>query len=210
MKIMIKRIVTELGHHAPYTAVGAFSGIIVMAIIVITNVPPHISEVAFCIFHPLHVLLSAFTTVAMYRRHSSGKLWFGLLVGYTGSIGVATLSDSVMPYLGGLLLGTEMEFHIGFIQEWWLVNPLAIIGMALGYLRPATKLPHAGHVLLSTWASLFYFVAFGVTTWIPVLYLVFLFLFLSVWLPCCLSDIVYPLLFVGGTKAEYDHVHHGH
>ncbi|MDH4292186.1 MAG: hypothetical protein OEV56_06220, partial [Dehalococcoidia bacterium] len=53
-----------------------------------------------------------------------------------------------------------------------------------------------GHVLLSTWASLFYFTAFGIADWIHLLPYVFLLLFLSVWIPCCTSDIIYPLLFV--------------
>jgi len=29
---------------------------------------------------------------------------------------------------------------------------------------------------------------------------IFIFLFLSVWIPCCLSDIVFPLLFVKTPK----------
>jgi hypothetical protein len=54
-----------------------------------------------------------------------------------------------------------------------------------------------GHVLLSTWASLFSFTAFGQADWTSVLLPVFFLLFLAVWLPCCVSDIVYPLLWVG-------------
>jgi hypothetical protein len=73
---------------------------------------------------------------------------------------------------------------------------VALAGIAVGYRRQTTKIPHLGHVLLSTWASLFYFTAFGVADWIRLLPLVFVFLFLSVWIPCCTSDIVYPLLFV--------------
>ena len=46
--------------------------------------------------------------------------------------------------------------HTGFIEKWWLVNPLAILGVTIAYFRPTTKFPHAGHVLLSTWASLFH------------------------------------------------------
>lgn len=129
------------------------------------------------------------------------------MVGYTGSIGIATLSDVFMPYLGGVLFGAEMEFHVGFIEKWWLVNPMAFLGIAIAYWRPTTRLPHAGHVLLSTWASLFYLTAFGVVAdWVPLLGFVFLILFVAVLLPCCLSDIIYPLLFVRG---ETDHsVHH--
>ncbi len=89
------------------------------------------------------------------------------------------------------------EIHIGFIEKWWLVNPLAIAGVLFAYLKPTTKFPHAGHVLFSTWASLFHILMAMSTglSWISYL-LVFLFLFLAVWLPCCVSDIVFPLLFV--------------
>ena len=81
------------------------------------------------------------------------------------------------------------------IETWKVVNAAALIGIIIGYLRPTTKLPHLGHVLLSTWASLFYFTAFGVAHWLPLLPFIFLFLFLAVWLPVCISDIVFPLLF---------------
>jgi hypothetical protein len=87
--------------------------------------------------------------------------------------------------------------HLGFIEEWWLVNPLAFLGIAIAYYNPATKFPHAGHVLLSTWASLFHIImAVGETIdWLSYV-VIFVFLFVSVWIPCCISDIVFPLLFV--------------
>ena len=192
---MIRHIVAELKDHATFTAMGAVTGIIIMVIVVLGNVPAQISQGAFFIFHPIHVLLSAMVTTAIYKKHGNRKIWAAIAIGYSGSIGIATLSDSIIPYLGGTLLGIEMEFHIGFIEKWWLVNPLALVGIIVGYLRPTTKFPHSGHVLLSTWASLFYFTAFGIAHWIPLLHFVFLFLFLAVWLPCCISDIVFPLLF---------------
>ena len=207
---MVKRIAVELRRHAPFTAVGALSGIAIMAIIVLVSVSPRISEFVFYIFHPIHVVLSALVTTAMYKRYGGGRLWPAILIGYSGSIGIATLSDSIIPYLGGVLLGAEMEFHVGFIEKWWLVNPLACLGIAVGYLRPTTEFPHAGHVLLSTWASLFYFAAFGVAKWIPLLPLIFLFLFLAVWLPCCVSDIVYPLLFSKRDKPGPSQIKHQH
>ncbi len=192
---MLRLIISELKEHILFTALGAVSGIIIMAIIVLGDIPPWISQGAFSIFHPLHVLVSALATTAMFKKHGNGKLWAAIAIGYSGSVGIATLSDSIIPYLGGVLLGVQMEFHIGFIKEWWLVNPLALIGIAIGYLRPTTKFPHFGHVLLSTWASLFYFTAFGMAPWLPLLPLIFLFLFFAVWLPCCISDIVFPVLF---------------
>lgn len=193
---MIKPIAYELVRHVPFTAFGAITGIIIMVIIVLANVPADISYTAYYTLHPLHVVLSALTTTAMYMRHSKGKVWAAILIGYFGSIGIATLSDAVIPYLGGTLVGLHIHFHIPFIEKWWLINPLALIGIALGYWIHITNFPHSGHVLLSTWASLFYFTAFGIAHWIPLLPFIFLFLFLAVWLPCCVSDIVFPLLFV--------------
>ncbi len=193
---MLRRIISELKYHAPFTAFGAITGIVIMVIIVLANVPAAISQTIFYTLHPTHVVLSALVTTAMYKKYSNGKIWAAILVGYFGSIGIATLSDAVIPYLGGALLNIEIEFEVPFIEEWWLVSSAALIGIAIGYWRPTTKFPHSGHVLLSTWASLFYFTAFGIAQWLPLLPFIFLFLFLAVWVPCCLSDIVFPLLFV--------------
>jgi hypothetical protein len=199
-----KLIAKELARHAPFTAFGALTGIIVLVIIVFANVPSGTSETVFYTLHPIHVLLSALVTTSIYRLHGKGKLWVAILIGYTGSIGIATISDAVIPYLGGALFDWEREpfWPPPFIEKWYLVNPLAFLGIAIGYLRPTTRFPHAGHVLLSTWASLFYFSAFMVADWIPLLPFIFLFLFLAVLIPCCVSDIVYPLLFV---REEPDH-----
>lgn len=199
-----KLIGKELASHVPFTAFGAATGIIIMVVIVFSNASTEFSNALFYTLHPLHVVFSALATTAMYRLHGKGKLWVIILIGYTGSIGIATLSDAIIPYLGGNLLNIPMEFELPFIEKWWLINPLALIGIAIGYWKHATKVPHYGHVLLSTWASLFYFTAFGMAQWIPLLPLIFLFLFLAVWLPVCISDIVYPLMFVGG---KHGHIH---
>lgn len=209
-----KYIAYQLGRHAPFTATGAVTGIIIMAILVLSHASAGFSNALFYTLHPIHVVLSALATTAMYRLHGKGKLWLVILIGYTGSIGIATLSDAVIPYLGGSLLNIQMEFHVPFIEtskmpfigieKWMVVNSAAVIGIAIGYWKPTTRFPHAGHVLLSTWASLFNFTAFGVANWVPLLHFIFLFLFLAVWIPCCLSDIVYPLVFIGGGHA---HIH---
>jgi len=194
---MGKRIAEELKEHVPFTAIGAVSGIIIMVIVVLGNIPSHISQTAFYISHPTHVLLSALVTTAMYMRYKKSKIWAVILIGWTGSIGIATISDAMMPYLGGKLLHAQMEFHVPFIEHWW-INLLALAGIGIGYWRQTTKIPHFGHVLISTWASLFYITSYahGIANWLPLLPFIFLILFLAVWLPCCLSDIVYPLLFV--------------
>ena len=202
---MLRRIARELKSHAPFTALGAVTGIVIMVIIVFSKVPADISHIAFYSLHPLHIVLSALVTTAMYRRYGGGKIWAAILIGYIGSVGIATLSDAVIPYLGGTLLGVKMEFHIPFIEtekmpiigigKWQFINSAALTGIILGYFRPTTKVPHYGHVFLSTWASMFYLTAFGTAWWLPMLPFIFLFLFLAVWIPCCTSDIVFPLLF---------------
>ncbi len=201
----LKIVAKELIQHAPFTALGAVTGIIIMVIIVLSNLPREVSNTLFYTLHPLHVVLSAMATTAMYKKYGKGKLWLLILIGYTGSIGIATLSDIIIPYLGGSLLGIPMELHLPFIEtakmpfigiaKWQLVNSAAAIGIAIAYWKPTTRLPHMGHVLLSTWASLFAFTAFGIADWIPLLPFIFIFLFLAVWLPCCVSDIIYPLFF---------------
>ena len=202
---MHKNIAHELKEHAPFTALGAVSGVLIMLIIIFANVIPRVSEATFEVLHPLHVILSALVTTAMYRKYGHQKIWAAILIGYLGSVGVATLSDAIIPYIGGALLGLDIEFHIPFIETekipyigievWKVINAAALIGIVIGYFRPKTKIPHLGHVFLSTWASLFYFTAFSVARWLPLIPLIFLFLFLAVWLPCCVSDIVFPLLF---------------
>jgi len=197
---MIKTIVKELRKHAPFTAIGATTGIIVM--IIFYNIPTKISYNIFYTLHPLHVLVSAFTTAAMYNLNTTHKgktkFWIMILVGYLGSIGIATLSDSLIPYLGEILLSLPNKgIHIGFIEKWWLVNPLAFTGIIIAYFKPTTKIPHAGHVLLSVWASLFHVImAIGGSVHWTLFIIIFFFLFFSVWIPCCTSDIVFPLIFV--------------
>ena len=200
-----KLIAKELVKHAPFTILGAITGIIIIVIIVLFNAPKEMSTTLFYTLHPIHVVLSALATTSMYKLRGKGTIWPAILIGYTGSVGIATLSDAVIPYLGGTSLHISMQFHAPFLEtekmpfigiaKWQFINSAAALGIAIGYWKPATKLPHAGHVLFSTWASLFSFTAFGTANWIPLLPFVFLFLFLAVWLPCCLSDIVYPLIF---------------
>jgi len=190
-------IARELRVHAPFTAFGTVTGIVIMAVVVYARLPRDVSVTLFWTFHPLHVLLSAFVTVGMYRLHGNRGVWSTLLIGYFGSVGIATLSDSLIPYVGELLLNLPHRgLHLGVIEKWWLVNPLALVGIALACVRPRTKFPHAGHVLLSTWASLFHItMALGTKVGVATVILVGVFLFLAVWVPCCTSDIVFPLLF---------------
>jgi len=194
---MSSTIFRELRAHAPFTLFGTLTGITILVTLVSAQASPAISTRLFWGLHPLHVLLSALVTTAMFTLHSRRSLWATIAIGYVGSVGIATLSDCVIPYIGETLLAfPNRGIHLGFIEKWWLVNPLAAAGILWGYLWPRTKIAHAGHVLLSTWASLFHMTMamqgdFSLLHYAATA----LFLFLAVWIPCCTSDIVFPLLF---------------
>ena len=165
------------------------------------KIPAMLSSQIFYVLHPMHVILSALVTASMYKKYSKKVNPLILIfIGYMGSVGIATLSDSIIPYIGEIMLNLPNPgLHLGFIEKWWLVNPLAFLGIAIAYFNPTTKLPHAGHVLLSTWASLFHILMALGGTISPILtIIIFIFLFIAVLIPCCLSDIIFPLLFVKG------------
>jgi hypothetical protein len=197
---LLQQILHELEHHIPFTLFGAFTGILLILIIVFGNLlnqTNQVSENIFFILHPIHIFFSALVTTTLYLRYSKKNVLLAIIIGYTGSIGIATISDSLIPYIGEILLNLpKAEAHIGFIEEPLITNIPAIIGIIIGYLKGFTKLPHAGHVLISTWASLFHVImAIGSTVNTVQIIGIFIFLFLAVWLPCCTSDIIYPLLF---------------
>ena len=204
----IKNIIAELKSHTPFTLFGALTGIALM--LLFKNLPQQISHRVFYVLHPVHVVLSAMVTAAMFRLHSRKHSFIiVLLVGFFGSIGIATFSDSLIPYFGEFLLGMHIHIHphentgfaqhahIGFIEAWQIVIPAAVAGVLLAYFKPKTKFPHAAHVLLSTWASSFHMLM-AMTGHLSALKITgsIIFLFLAVWLPCCIGDIVFPLLFV--------------
>ncbi len=230
----VKHIFIELKRHAPFTLVGAALGIAFM--LVFRNIGQAGSHVLFAVFHPAHVVLSAMVTASMFKLHAKGKSFLiVLVVGYVGSIGIATLSDIIIPQIGANVLGLNVPthgelhhheqeateegeavddeehgrggeegehaggFHLGFIEEWYVVNPAAILGVVIAYFLPRTRFPHSGHVLISTWASSSYLLMHTVSSLsVGSAAGVLATLFLATWLPCCISDIVFPLLLVRG------------
>lgn len=194
----------ELKHHLPFTLVGAGTGMAFLVAIVLSGkleAVHEVDELIFFILHPTHVFLSALVTTALFMRYGTKSKWrypLALFIGITGSLGIATLSDSLIPYLGEVLVGLHgAHAHVGFIEEPILTITPAVVGTLIGLKLNATKFPHLGHVLISTYASLFH-VIMGLHYDVSVLQVIgiFVFLFLAVWLPCCVSDIVYPLLFI--------------
>src|SRR4030042_1510736 len=97
-------IATELRAHAPFTAFGTVTGIVIMAAFIHFQISREISTTLFWTLHPLHVMVSALVTTDMYRLHSKGEILPTIIIGYLGSVGIATLSDSLIPFAGEWLL----------------------------------------------------------------------------------------------------------
>ena len=206
-------IVRELRAHAPFTAIGSVAGVFLLLGLVWFKISDQTAHHIFGVLHPLHILLSAQATVATFRRAGGTGFWRILWIGYIGGVGIGTLSDCLIPYFGEWILGLPNPgFHLGFIEQWWLVNPLALLGIALGAWSARTRIPHGLHVWISTGASLFHVAMAmgGGVPAIPVLAGIAFFLFLSVWIPCCTSDIVFPLLFAPDKDAIVGCHHHHH
>lgn len=192
----LNHITEELKHHAPFTALGALTGIILMVVVIFLGLSHETSHAIFHTLHPAHILLSALVTTAIYRRYRGGIV-AAVGIGFVGSIAIGTASDVIFPYIGGVLLRFPITLHVCFIEHPLLIIPSALVGIGIELAWTRTRFPHAGHVLLSTYASLFYLTTFGAPAdWLPLFPLVFLILFAAVWVPCCVSDIVFPLLFV--------------
>jgi hypothetical protein len=197
----------ELRAHAPFTVFGAVTGIALM--LLFRDLGRERAQMMFAVFHPLHVALSAMVTAALFRLRSQARgLLVVLVVGYVGSVGVATLSDCVIPFLGESVLGVALpieagggapasRLHLGFIEEWPLVTAAAVVGGLIALVLPQTRAPHALHVLVSTWASSSHVLMNMQTEWTPLVAVgLLVVLFVAVWLPCCISDIVFPILLV--------------
>ena len=201
---MILEIITELKKHWKFTFAGAVIGVSIMVLLQFFNLLKTAqAEMMFNVVHPLHVLLSALVTAAMYQHHNcchDKKQCYVpalLVVGYLGAIGIATISDCLVPYWGESILGLkDAHMHIGIIEAPLQVSLAALIGIIIAWYSPMTKFPHAGHVLLSTAATLFHIIiaSQGVMSIYQYVFMV-IFLFIAVWIPCCISDIIFPLLF---------------
>lgn len=199
-------IIHELRHHGPFTLLGAVIG--VALVFALQHLTPDLlnterAESLFEFSHPLHVVLSAMVTAALYKNyrgrphHSKTGMLAIVLVGYFGSIGIATLSDCIVPYWAEQLLGMEhAHAHIGIVEMPLVINLAALLGIGAAFFSSQTHFPHGGHVLLSTAASLFHILRAQATPFTVVEYiLIGLFMFIAVWIPCCLSDIIFPLIF---------------
>lgn len=209
----------ELLCHLPYAIFSVAFGLIVLSCLhYITalqgaSATSHkAAKVLFHSFHFLHLIFAATGTVLTFLRFSSSA-FKALIVGIVAPTIFCLLSDVVLPYLGGRLLGVPMHFHLCFISEYQNVVPFLIVGIINGFAmstHAVSKLArysvgsHFIHILISSLASLMYLVSHGFVTWQSQMGVLFIFLLIAVLFPCTLSDVVIPMLFARRSGCSHE------
>ncbi len=205
----------ELLHHFPYAIFSVAFGLIVLSFI--THIGSNDVDLAaekahslFHNFHFLHIIFAATGTVITYLRFSKNVLG-GILIGIISPAIFCTLSDAVLPYYGGRMLGVPMDWHICFYSELSNVIPFLVVGILNGFVMAKhhySKLvsfsvgSHFIHILVSSLASCLYLLSYGFTDWSERMGAVFIFLIFAVLVPCTLSDVVVPMLFAKAHKKK--------
>jgi len=160
------------------------------------------------VFHVLHLMLSAIATTALFYRYDSSIIK-SVLVGFTGTIIWCTSSDVLLPYLAAEVIGMDIYMHICIYEHPTVVIPFVVMGIFAGLLfhKSKTHYIHGGHVMISCLASVLYLYGYssGIETWmyIPL----FFSMIVAVVIPCCMSDIVYPLLLAKGKDKHFSCSH---
>lgn len=213
VKSNYRYILTELKHHIPFTAISTIVSLILFEIVARIFLqgqmvygqcpccgPPNIAGSLFHVMHPLHMLFSAIATTAMFWRHEK-KLIKAITIGLAGAIIICTISDIIFPHLGGLLMGRRPELHICILEHPETVIPAAVGGILIGLFavnriagRRVTIVPHSAHVFVSIFATMFYLRSFVGVDFLNYPIQTFIIILLGVVIPCCISDIVFPLL----------------
>jgi len=203
--------IQELMHHLPYAIFSVALGMIILSMLDYTSgmqAIGHITRVncsgyhmLFHSFHFLHILFAATGTIITFSRFSN-NLVRAIIVGTIAPVIFCILSDVLLPYLAGRVLGVDMELHICFYREWQNVIPFLGVGIINGLVlaRHHTKMlkvfsigSHFFHILISSLASLFYMVSHGFSNWYPQMGVVFLFLVIAIVIPCTFSDVIIPM-----------------
>ncbi len=208
-------LVGELICHLPYAIFSVAFGLTVLSFVTyfsyndVSSIACRKAHILFHSFHFMHIVFAATGTVITFFRFSKNYLKAFLLGIFSPAL-FCTLSDSILPYLGGKLLGVDMHFHLCFLTELTNVLPFLFVGILNGFVMSQHKgsrqwlyavTSHAAHILVSSLASTFYLVSHGFVDWYRFIGAIFIFLIFAVVVPCTLSDVVVPMIFArAGSK----------
>jgi hypothetical protein len=207
----------ELIHHLPYAIFSVSFALLILSFFSAFAIGNALilkkgAKGLFHAFHYMHIVFAATGTIITFFRFS--KNYFkALCVGLISPTFFCILSDAVLPYLGGQMLGVNMHFHACFLKEPLQVLPFLLVGIINGFVMSRhhekkqggySLSSHAVHILVSSLASTFYLIAHGFTKWYDSIGNVFLLLIIAVVIPCTLADVVVPMFMarVGGKNVE--------
>jgi len=198
---MRSKIFHELKEHIPFTALASLIAVIIMAFLLMkTNLISYVTS-AFWVFHPAHVFFSAIVSAAIFYKYRS-KFWLALILSMLIAVIIGSLSDVIFPYIGSLLFKIPISFELPALEFPIIIFGVAFLGSLLGIASKFTKFPHFLHVLISLLASLLYIFAYSTSLGLATYIAIFIITTISVVIPCCLSDIVFPIIFSGKNKKE--------
>ena len=194
----------ELKRHFPSALAASLFAAALVGIFYSSGKVP--SKALFEIIHPAHVFVSAIATSAIYWKYKK-SVYGSLFVGALGAILIGSLSDVVFPFLTGNLFSLDTHFHLPIFEVPVLILGVAFLGAGLGMYGNLFRVGHLSHVFLSVFASLFYLLAFSIEMSFGAILLISGLVFFAVYIPCCISDIVFPLFFIKKPCRECGHWH---
>jgi hypothetical protein len=185
----------ELRHHLPFTTFAVVAATLAVGLLSSRRAGPW-EEATFEGLHFFHIFISAVASTAVFWRYTR-NVAAGIAVGVGAALLFCTLSDVVLPFVGGQLLRVPPRFEVEVFESPALAGGVGLGGAVLGlvHLRYLSIYSHSLHVIASSMASLMYLLVQGSRVWfgwaeIPVVLAVLL---VAVFVPCCLSDFVMPV-----------------
>lgn len=205
----------EFLHHLPYAVFSAALALITLSFVsffagLSTHTPKLVNYYYFNLFHNfhlMHILFAASGTVLTFSQHSK-NLTKTILVGFLSPAVFCILSDIIIPYIGGIIIGVNMKMHICFLCPYdslsifmflliGVINGMVLRRHSSAVLNMFALGAHFMHILVSALASLFYMVSHGFTDWSHYSAYIFTFIIIAVVIPCTFSDVIVPLYFAG-------------
>lgn len=194
MQENFKQLLHELKHHLPF----AFFATLIAAVISVLFVRFSfgVNESIFRSLHVLHLLASGIVTSAIFYKYKKSAPQ-AIVVGISGAIVIGSLSDIILPWLGASVFQLDAHLHLSIIEMPLVVLGTVVLGSLIGIFTLTTEIPHTVHVGLSVFASMFYLITYVGASDPFALTLSFIIVLVSVVVPCCISDILYPFFFLG-------------
>ena len=202
----------ELTCHFPYAVLSVALSMIAAGILGYSTIEASASGVAnkasMVLFHSchfLHIVFAATGAVLTFFRYSKDVVK-GIIVGAVSAIVFCVLSDVILPYVVGYIMGIDMQLHICFFSELSNVLPFLVVGLFNGWLLSRHKAgaqsffsiwSHFAHIFVSSLASMLYTISHGMSNWHEYMGILFILLIIAVVIPCTLSDVVVPAYFAG-------------